>query len=88
MRENRLLQQSEKSSIERRFGQSSEKEVLEWTNSERNRLKMLLEGEKNIDEDLKRSVYAIIATAESFVKKLLDEFGYCVRVVHAINGVL
>jgi hypothetical protein len=74
--------------IEKRFGQSSEKELLEWANDERRRLTELLAEEKNEQDRLRKHVHAIIDAAGGLVKKALDESENSLDVIRAISGAL
>jgi hypothetical protein len=88
MRRIRLSQEFENGWIERRFGQSSEKEVLERANSERYDLRKTLAEERNEHDRLRRRVYTIVDTAGGLVKKVLDESEEYLRFIHAINRTL
>jgi len=74
--------------IEKRFGESSEKELLERAGDERRRLAELLAEERNEHDRLMTRVYAIVDTAGALVKKALDESEDYLDVIRAVNSAL
>ena len=74
--------------IERLFGQSSEKELLEWANGERRRLEESLAEERNEHDHLRRRIHSVLDAAGGLVKTVLDESEDYLAVIHAVNNVL
>ncbi|OPY85488.1 MAG: hypothetical protein A4E65_00113 [Syntrophorhabdus sp. PtaU1.Bin153] len=88
MRRTRQSQQFEKEWFERRFGQSSEKEVLERANGERQRLEKVLAEERSEHDAFRRSVYVITEAAGGLVQKVLDESEGYLETIQAISKAL
>jgi len=90
-RETRRISRSlefENGLIERRFGRSDDKELLEQSMGERRRLEESLAEERNEHDRLRRRVHAIIDTAGSLVRAVLDESEDYLGVIHAVNNAL
>lgn len=88
MRRIRQSQQFEREWIEKRFGQSSEREALERANGERYRLEELLAKERNEHDAFRRHTYVTIHTVGGLVKKVLDESEGYLQTIQAINKTL
>jgi hypothetical protein len=84
MRKISLSLRFEKRLIAKRYGESSEKELLERANDERRRLA----EERNESERLKKRVYAILDAAAGLVKKALDESEDYLDLIRAVNSAL
>jgi len=88
MRKMSLSLKFEKRLIAKRFGESSEKELLEWANDERRRLAESLAEERNERDRVTRRVYAILDTAGGLAKKALDESEDYLKLIRAVNSAL
>jgi hypothetical protein len=88
MRKMSLSLRFEKRFIAKRFGESSEKELLVWANDERRRLAELLAEERSEQDRVKKRVYAILDAAGALVKKALDESEDYLDLISAVNSAL
>ncbi len=88
MRKMSLSLKFEKRLIAKRFGESSEKELLEWANDERRHLAESLAEERNERDRVMRRVYAILDMAGGLAKKALDESEDYLNLIRAVNNAL